>query len=107
MPKTKFYEIYQDYVCGCVLRIARELFALLPIEMTVITANGKAVNTKTGYLEDQPILSVAIPRETLSGLNFNLLDPSDSMANFVHMMKFMKTKGFQQVETLSRKDFTA
>jgi hypothetical protein len=28
MPKTKFYEIYQDYVCGCVLRIARELFAL-------------------------------------------------------------------------------
>lgn len=30
MPKSRFYEIYQDYVCGCALRVARELFALLP-----------------------------------------------------------------------------
>jgi len=105
MPKTRFFEIYQDFVCGCVLRIARELFALLPIKMTVISVIGRMLNTKTGYMEDQPILSVAIPRETLSGLNLDLLDPSDSMENFVHRMKFMKTKGFQQVEPLSRKDF--
>ena len=30
MPKGKFNEIYQDYVCSCVLRVARELFAIVP-----------------------------------------------------------------------------
>lgn len=60
IPPTRFYEIYQDYVCGCVLRIARELFGLLPIKMVIVNAVSKMVNTKTGHLEEMPILSVAI-----------------------------------------------
>jgi len=100
MTKTRFYELYQDYVCGAVLRVARELFALLPIEMTIVTAVGELLNTKTGHMEEQPILSVAIPRETLNKLNFVMLDPSDSMDNFIHNMKFYKTKGFQVVDRI-------
>ena len=105
MPKTRFYGLYQDYVCGCVLRVARELFALLPIEMTIVTAVAKLLNTATGHLEDQPILSVAIPRDTINGLNFSRLDPSDSMDNFVHKMKCLKTKGFRAVEEIAPTDF--
>ncbi|OGC01233.1 hypothetical protein A2V82_01595, partial [candidate division KSB1 bacterium RBG_16_48_16] len=100
MPKAKFYEIYQDYVCGCVLRIARELFALLPIEEVVITAFGNLLNTQTGYMENQPLLSVFLPRETLLRLNFQMIDPSDSMNNFKHNMNFKKTTGFQAVEKI-------
>lgn len=103
-PKTRFYELYQDYVCGCVLRVARELFALLPIEMVIVNAVGNLLNTQTGYMEEQPILSVAIPRRTLEGLNFEMLDPSDSMDNFIHRMTFRKTKGFSAVETLKPSD---
>ena len=101
IAKTNFYELYQDYVCGGVLRIARELFALLPIEMVIVTAVGELLNTKSGHMEKQPILSAAIPRETLKRLNFDMLDPSDSMNNFIHKMKFMKTKGFQPIERIS------
>jgi len=104
MPKGKFYELYQDYACGCVLRIARELFALLPIETVIVNAVGNLLNTQTGYMEQRPILSVAIPQETLEGLSFEMLDPSDSMNNFVHRMTFRKTKGFQAVEALKRSD---
>ena len=104
MPKGKFLELYQDYVCGCVLRIARELFALLPIEMTIITALGKVLNTKTGHLEENPVLSVVIPRATLSRLNCESLDPSDSMSNFVYRMSFKKTTGFSAVERLTPLD---
>ena len=32
------YDIAQDYICSCVLRIAREMFALLPIEKVIIHA---------------------------------------------------------------------
>jgi hypothetical protein len=100
MPKSKFYELYQDYVCGCVLRIARELFALLPIKMVTVNAVGELLNTETGYKEMKPILSVAIPQETLRNLNLEMIDPSDSMGNFVYRMAFKKTKGFQAVEAI-------
>jgi hypothetical protein len=100
MPKGKFYELYQDYVCGCVLRVSREIFAILPIEMIIATAVANVLNSQTGHLEEQPILSAAIPRKTLETLNFDLLDPSDSMNNFVHRMNFLKTKGFKSIERL-------
>ena len=82
MPKTKFYELYQDHVCSCVLRVGRELVALLPVEMVLVTAMGRLLNKKTGHIEEQPILSVLMPRKTLDSLNFDLIDPSDSMDNF-------------------------
>ena len=31
MPKGRFHEIYQDYICSCVLRVIREVFSLLPM----------------------------------------------------------------------------
>lgn len=104
MTQTKFYELYQDYVCGVVLRIARELFALLPIEMVIVTATGSLLNSQTGHMEEQPILSVAMPRKTLNSLNFDMIDPSDSMSNFVHRMDFKKTKGFTKVDKISPED---
>ncbi len=100
MPKAAFYELYQDYICGCALRVARETLALLPIEMVIVNAIGKILNTKTGYVEEQPILSVAIPGKTLASLNFETIDPSDSMINFVHNMDFKKTSGFRAVEKI-------
>ena len=107
MPKTRFYALYQDYLCGCVLRIARETFVLLPIDMLLVTAVGELLNLKTGRMENRPILSVAISRKILESLNFQSLDPSDAVRNFVHNMNFMKTKGFQAVKRLDSSDFDA
>ena len=104
MPKTHFWAYYQDYVCGATLRVARELFALLPIDNVIVTAFSELLNSQTGHMEEQPILSVFIPRETVGSLNFDLLDPSDAMENLVHNMKFYKTKGFVAVEPLSEDD---
>jgi hypothetical protein len=100
MPMSKFNEIYQDHICSSVLRIARESFAVLPIKKILVTAYGNLLNTQTGNKEDVPILSVLIPNETLNKLNFDSIDPSDSMRNFVHNMNFKKTTGFNAVERL-------
>lgn len=97
MPQGQFYDIYQDYVCGCALRVARELFALFPIRSVVVTAMSDMLDTGTGLVEERPILSLAIPRMTLERLNFDTLDPSDSLKNFVHQMSFKKSKGFSPV----------
>ncbi len=100
MSKGRFNEIYQDYVCSCVLRVARELFAIVPDELIIVTAIDNLLNSQTGHLEELPILSVCVSRKTLDSLNMDAIDPSDSMGNFVHNMSFTKTKGFSPVSSL-------
>ena len=84
MPKAQFHEIYQDYVCGCVLRLAREVFALLPAETVLVTATVDGIDARTGHAAELPVLSVAIPRTVAERLDFEHLDPSDSLENFLH-----------------------
>jgi len=101
MPKGEFYRLYQDYVCSCALRVARELFAILPIELVVVSALENLVDGTTGHLKEQPILSALVSRRTLEAMNLDLIDPSDSMKNFVHQMSFKPTSGFRPVERVS------
>ncbi len=98
MPKGEFNELYQDHVCSSVLRVAGELFALLPIESIIVNANDELLNSKTGHLEEQTILSVLIIKATFEKLSLSSIDPSDSMDNFLHNMKFKKTAGFSPIE---------
>jgi len=97
MPKGKFNEIFQDYVCSCSLRVANELFSAIPDDLVIVTAVDDLLNTKTGHLEESAILSACISRRTLQSLNMDFIDPSDSMSNFIHNMSFKKTKGFESV----------
>lgn len=101
IPSSKFYQLYQDYVCSAALRVARDTLAILPVTLVISTAVDTLLNTQTGHLEEQPILSVAIPRQTLEKLNLEAIDPSDSMRNFVHRLDFKKTKGFSAVERIA------
>jgi hypothetical protein len=101
MPKSRFYEIYQDYVCGCALRVAREIFALLPLQNALVTVSARLLNLQVGRQEDAPILSVAISRETLDSLSLEALDPSEAMKNFTHRMGFKRSVGFGGVERLT------
>lgn len=98
MSKSNYYELYQDYICSVVMRVAREIFAHLPIKYTVVHAVSDLLDSNTGHLEKSVILSIKIPEDTLAKLNLDRIDPSDSMCNFVHNMKFKKMSGFEEVE---------
>src|ERR1035438_10438782 len=74
MPKGRFHEIYQDYVCGCVLRVAREVFAMLPVETLLVTALADLLDSRTGHTAEQPVLSAAMTRAVITRLNFEKLD---------------------------------
>lgn len=105
MPIGKFNEIFQDYICSCVLRIGNETLAIIPDKLLLIHVLDEILNTKTGHMEEQCVVSVAISRDTIATLNMEMIDPSDSIENFVHNMKFMKTKGLQPVEKLKASNF--
>ncbi len=100
MSATKFNELYQDYVCSCVLRVARETLVYLPVNLVVVNAMGNIYNTATGIIKEEVIVSVAISPDILNLLNFDLIDPSDSLKNFPHNMKFGKTTGFASVQKI-------
>lgn len=100
MPAGQFNELYQDYVASAALRIASDIYALLPLSDLYVTCRAEMLNTATGHLEPTPILSVRFVRETFEKLDLDNIDPSDSLSNFVHNMKFKKTKGFERIEAL-------
>jgi len=94
IPTSVFYEIYQDYVCSCILRIAKDTFGLLPIDKVIINAKQNKVNSTTGQYQDDIIISTLIERPKLDSLNFDLIDPSNSMKNFITEMNFKPDIGF-------------
>ena len=96
-PKGKFFEVYQDYVCGAVLRVANELLGLVPVNAVVVTARVNRLNPATGHIEEQPILSVAVPRATMRQLNLQSASASAALTNFSHNVSFKKTQGFGPV----------
>jgi hypothetical protein len=101
MPVGKYNELLQDYICSCVMRVGRELLALLPDEIVVVTAVDALLNPATGHVEDLPVLSVVFSGQTLSRLNVEAIDPSEAMKNFIHNMAFKKTTGFAPVQRVA------
>lgn len=102
MPVSQRNALYQDYVCGSALRIARELFAVLPLQRVLVHAVAEMLDTSTGHVEPQPVLSVLFVRATFDRLNFASIDASDSMRQFLHRMKFNKSSGFSAIEPIER-----
>ena len=104
MPKGRFVEVYQDYVCGCVLRVARELFALLPIQTLLVTATVEAQDASTGREAERTFFSVVIPRAQMEALDFDRLDPSDTVMGMRHrgdLAASKKTGEFGFIEPLT------
>lgn len=80
MAKGKYFQLYQDYVCSCALRIAREFFTLLPIEETVVHVYDDAPADET--TDYGCILSVRITREDIEQTHFANVDCSDTIETF-------------------------
>ena len=105
IPQGKFFELYQDYVCGCALRTARELFSFLPLTRIIVNVQATLLDSASGHLAQQTILSVGIPRATCERMNFESVDPSDAMSLFPHRMGFKRSQGFFAVPALTPPEY--
>ena len=96
--KTAYYELVQDYVSSTMLRVARDTFALLPVQTVIIHAVDKVLNPATGNDEEVTVCSAKIKRDALATLNFERIDPSDCLESFESNVKFRKTAGYAPVD---------
>lgn len=88
MSTEAFHDLLQDYICSTAIRIARDLFALLPIHNTIVH----------GVYQNNLVLSVDYNRISLDKLKLRFADPSDVTEKFLHNMKFDQHTGFQAVD---------
>jgi hypothetical protein len=102
MAKKRYWELYQDVVCAASIRAAREVFALLPFQTALVHCEASKPSSVNGSDEIGIALSVRYVRDTFTKLNFDRIDPSDSMQNFEHRMNFKRGEGFRFVESLPR-----
>lgn len=90
LPANTYNDLLQDYVCGCSIRVARDITALLPIRHVIINA----------YNRGQAILSVDFDRGGLAAVDYESADASDVVEAFPHRMEFTLTAGFSPIQPL-------
>jgi hypothetical protein len=100
MPKTRFNELYQQHVCSCLLRVAKEVFAHLPYKYSRVNAITKIVNCQNGKIEEKIILSVIFTSDTIQKINFGLTQPLDNIQSFTKNMLIHKINGFSPVNRI-------
>jgi len=101
MAAGKYWALYQDHICSCALRIAGEVFAALPVTRVIVNVGTVKTNSSTGHPELNTLLASHFMRSALAKINLANIDPSDSMKNFQHRMKFKKSTGFEPVEPIT------
>jgi hypothetical protein len=100
MPKVKHRELTQEHVCSAAIRIARDMFSLLPVARTFVHVSTVLLDPATGHSDTHTLLSVEFDRERLVGSNFGRVNPVSAVESFRHAMNFKKTAGLLPVDPL-------
>lgn len=105
IPRGEILEEYQEYVCSTALKVACELFELLPIEVVFVHATTAALNRRSGSESQTTVLSVAFTRKGLSALTLVDLNAADVVAHFRHRMTRSAIKVLVPIEPLAPRAF--
>ncbi|WP_316608714.1 DUF4236 domain-containing protein [uncultured Ruminococcus sp.] len=90
MSRRDYLLLLQDFICSVSLRVAGDMFALLPVDHVLVHT----------VLEGDTVFSVDFDRANYSKLNFSFIDPSNTATKFRSNMSFDEKKGFSPVNPL-------
>ena len=90
LNSVQYNFLLQDFVCSVCIRIARDMFALLPINHVIVHA----------VMNGDTVVSVDFDRAKLSKVKFGYIDPSDTVSTFNCRMSFTENSGFSAVNQL-------
>lgn len=80
MTQKAVRENYARHVHGCLMRLAAIVFETLPFEFVVLSGFTQRISKKTGYLEDEYILSCRLDRQQMEKINYRNLRDVDPIA---------------------------
>ena len=94
LSRREYNDLLQDFLCSLSIRIARDMFALLPINHTIIHA----------VMDHNTVLSVDFDRNTLSKVKYAFVDPSDTIKKFRFEMNFNQSSGLSPISRLAYRE---
>lgn len=106
MSQKQSRENYARHVHGCLFRLAGVTLATLPLDYVVISGFTQRVSKRTGYINDEYIVSCRCSRQQLASVNFaalDTLDPVEALGDAPVIRKMSATFIFQAIEPLARK----
>lgn len=100
MSNARHRELTQEHVCSAAIRVARELFRLLPVDRVFVHMSTVLLDPATGHSNAYTLLSVEFDRERLESANFARVYPVSAVESFRHAMSFKKSIGLLPVDAL-------
>jgi hypothetical protein len=90
--------LFKEHVCSCTLRIAREVFAALPV--AIVSVHAELSRRDAGGDQPPPaaILGVQFERAAFGRLSFDAIQPAAAIASFPHRMSFHGAGGREAIE---------
>jgi hypothetical protein len=94
--KKRFWEIYQDYACSILLRVANQYFSFFSFKNEVIlNAHSEVFDSATGSENTGLIIAVLLIKSQFSNINLDLVDPSSCLAGFDYHADFNSQNGYR------------
>lgn len=104
MSADRYWAVFHDHVCSAALRIARDVFNILPVQHVIVNVSRNYENSMSGHRVSENILAVRFWRRVLNQIDLQAIVPADIVKKFQHRMKFQKAVGFEQVEPFAADD---
>lgn len=98
--REEYNNLVRDYIAGCAVRIARELFALIPIDEVVVHIVDHKFNTNNRINEKLTVLSADIKRNAIESLDVDNLTPIDILGALKYNMNFNDYDGLQIIDRI-------
>lgn len=97
MPREKSLKLYRAYASSAVLKVASDLFRLVPVSNLVVTAIAPCSVADSEYDEDWPVLSANLMREPVMQMDMSHVEPVAALKAFQHSERFHPMHGFGRI----------
>lgn len=105
---TAIRKLYMSHIHGVAFRLIGEVFAALPVSKEVVFSGySQRVNSSSGHVEDEYLISVWVSRDEWAKLAFNniqAISVVDALARFNLRRKMTKTGVFKPISPFSPAD---
>ncbi|UZD91621.1 hypothetical protein [Cognatishimia activa] len=100
MPREKSMKLYQAYASSAVLKVASDIFRLVPVGNVVVTAIAPCRVVDSEYDEEWPVISGNLKRDQVMSLDMPNAEPIAALRAFQHVERFHPTQGFGRIVPL-------
>ncbi len=100
--KTEFYSIIDSFISSTSIRVARDMFDILPVNTVYVQVIKNVPNKFVDISEVSTVASIKFTRDAIESMDIYSADPTTLLQSFPHNRNYVQGEGFSAVQQLSR-----